>query len=115
MIYVVDDDEIMVECIANSIGKETRCFSNAYEVMDSISDGEMPEMIFLDVLLDGPNAFTFLNELVSYDDTRRIPIVIVSSLDFNDKDLTEYGVVGVLDKDTMRPEDIKKYVSEFCG
>ena len=115
MIYVVDDDEIMAECIAGAIDGKIKVFSNAYEVMDLISDGEIPEMIFLDVLLDGPDAFTFLNELVSYDDTKKIPIVIVSSLDFGGKDLSEYGVVGVLNKDTMKPEDIKEYANEYAG
>ena len=44
-------------------------------------------MIFLDILLTGPDGFTFLNELISYSDTAKIPIVIVSSLDFSGKDL----------------------------
>ena len=70
-------------------------------------------MIFLDILLDGPNGFTFLNELVSYNDTARIPVVIMSSLDFKDIDLSGYGVVGVLDKAYMKPEDIRGYVKRY--
>ena len=70
-------------------------------------------MIFLDILLDGPDGFTFLNELVSYSDTARIPVVIISSLDFGGKDLSNYGVVGVLDKANMKPEDIRSYVEQY--
>ena len=73
------------------------------------------KLIFLDIMLDGPDGFTFLNELVSYTDTAKIPIVIVSSLDFDNVDLSIYGVVGVLNKDTMVPEDIKRYAKEYCG
>lgn len=110
MIFVIDDDEVMAECIARYCkGEKTRIFSNAIEAMNAIDD-EKPDLIFLDILLDGPDGFTFLNELASYNDTAKIPIVIVSSLDFSNQDLSEYGVVGVINKDTMLPEDIKKYV-----
>ena len=118
MIYVIDDDKIMCECIARACGNKERIrkFSNAIEAMQALSDNDknVPKLIFLDILLDGPDGFTFLNELVSYTDTATIPIVIVSSLDFSNKDLTEYGVVGVLDKATMTPQEIKNYVDKYC-
>ena len=110
MIFVIDDDKIMAKCIARAVGDSARIFSNGIEAMDAISEGEIPNLIFLDILLDGPNGFTFLNELVSYSDTQKIPIVIVSSLDFSGRDLSSYGVVGILNKDTMTPEEIKSYV-----
>lgn len=113
MIFVIDDDEIMAECIARAINKKIRIFADAYEAMAAIADGDLPKMIFLDILLDGPNGFTFLNELVSYTDTAKIPVVIISSLDFSNKDLSMYGVVGVLNKAEMIPEDIKNYVEQY--
>lgn len=113
MFYVIDDDEVMAECIAGATKNKTRIFTNAIEAMGAISEGEIPKLIFLDVLLDGPDGFTFLNELGSYTDTARIPIVIVSSLDFGGKDLSLYGVVGVLSKEKMKPEDIRRYVEQY--
>lgn len=117
MIYVIDDDEIMCECIARGCGDvaKVRKFSNAIEAMAAISAGKIPSLIFLDVMLDGPDGFTFLNELVSYTDTARVPVVVVSSLDFTKQDLTEYGVVGVLDKATMTPQEILAYAREHCA
>ncbi|MBR3115614.1 response regulator [Candidatus Saccharibacteria bacterium] len=115
MIYVVDDDAIMARCIARACGEhEVRTFSNAVEVMEAISEGELPELIFLDVLLVGPDGFTLLNEMVSYEDTARIPVVLVTSLAMGERDLSEYGVVGVLEKETMRPEEVRRYVDEFA-
>ena len=116
MIYVIDDDEIMCECIARACGDsvEVRKFSNAIEAMAKIGEDEIPDLIFLDVMLDGPDGFTFLNELVSYTDTAKVPVVVVSSLDFKGKDLSEYGVVGVLDKATMMPQEILGYVRKYC-
>ena len=113
MIFVIDDDEVMARCMARMAKKPVRIFSNAIEAMNAISQDELPELIFLDILLDGPDGFTFLNELISYDDTARIPIIIVSSLDFKGQDLSSYGVVGVLNKEKMVPEEIKDYVDRY--
>ncbi|MBR3254480.1 response regulator [Candidatus Saccharibacteria bacterium] len=113
MIFVIDDDKIMTECIARACKKPAKIFSNAIEAMDAISDGELPELIFLDILLDGPDGFTFLNELISYDDTAKIPIIIVSSLDLEGRDLSIYGVIGILNKEKMLPGEIKDYVDKY--
>lgn len=114
MILVIDDNEVMAECIARACGeREVRIFPNAIEAMNLIAEAGAPELIFLDILLDGPDGFTFLNEVVSYADTALVPVVIVSSLDFSGRDLSAYGVVGVLNKDTMRPEEIKSYVEKY--
>lgn len=113
MIFVLDDDEIMAECIARAVGDVAKVFTDAYAAMDAISNGELPEMIFLDILLNGPDGFAFLNELVSYTDTAKVPVVVVSSLDFGDNDLSMYGVVGILNKDKMTPKDIKGYVEQY--
>ncbi len=115
MIFVIDDDEIMAECIASSIkNHEVEIFSNAIEAMNAISDGKMPEMIFLDILLTGPDGFTLLNELISYNDTAKVPVVVVTSLNLKMTDLSVYGVVGVLEKDTMTPREIKDYVERYA-
>ncbi len=113
MIFVIDDDEIMAECVARATKREVQVFSNAIVAMQKITEGELPELIFLDILLDGPDGFTFLNELVSYEDTAKIPVVIVSSLDFSKKDLSMYGVVGILNKDTMEPKEIESYAEQY--
>ena len=71
-------------------------------------------MVFLDILLDGPDGFTFLNEMASYTDTAKVPIVVVTSLDLAGNDLTSYGVVGVLQKDRMVPREIREYAERYC-
>lgn len=112
MIFVIDDDEIMAECIARACGAGTQIFQNAYAAMNAIVDGTIPDLIFLDILLDGPDGFTFLNELITYDDTAKIPVVIVTSLELNN-DLNVYGVVEILNKTTMTPNDIKRICEKY--
>ena len=116
MIYVIDDDEIMAECIARACkeASKIKIFSNAIEAIQNLNETNVPKLIFLDILLDGPDGFTFLNELASYADTRQIPVVIISSLDLAKHDLRNYGVVGILDKATMTPDDIRNYAEQYC-
>lgn len=113
MIYVVDDDEIMAKCVARACPGEVRIFTNAVEAMLAINEG-LPDLVFLDILLDGPDGFTFLNEWVSYTDTSKIPVVVVTSLDLSRWDLSVYGVVGVLDKETMVPQEIADYAQKYA-
>lgn len=115
MIYVVDDDVVMAKCIARACGKrEVKVFGNAIEVMGAISNGELPELMFLDILLTGPDGFTLLNEMVSYTDTAQIPVILVTSLDMGGRDLSKYGVVGLLEKETMKPEDVRYYAEKYA-
>ena len=115
MIYVVDDDLVMAKCIARACGgREVKIFGNAIETMEAISGGELPDLMFLDVLLVGPDGFTLLNEMVSYEDTARIPVVLVTSLEMAERDLSNYGVVGILEKETMKPEDVRRYAWQYA-
>lgn len=114
MIFIVDDDEVMAECIARATERETEIFASAIDAMNAIINGRMPKMIFLDILLDGPDGFTLLNEMVSYEDTARIPIIVVSSLNLEGKDLSEYGVVKILQKEKMTPREIKECVEQYA-
>lgn len=143
MIWVVDSDLVMAECVAraitnwtgggagrvvavNKLGEEkaaesvphivpaVRIYHDVADAVNGLSEG-VPELIFLEVMLVGWDGFTLLNELRSYEDTMRVPVVIVSERDFAGWDLSAYGVVGVLNKETMYPEEIRQYVVNFTG
>lgn len=108
--YIIDDDEIFAECLARYLPEdfEVRKFRNVIEAISAM-DEEMPDIVFLDVLLDGPDGFTLLNEMASYSDTAKVPIAIVSSLEIADSaELKDYGVIKVLNKAEMTPESVKE-------
>lgn len=114
MIFIIDDDPEFASCLELACAPtKTRTFTNAISAVATL-DEELPTLIFLDILLDGPDGFTFLNEIASYSDSAKIPVVIVSSLDLNSVALETYGVVGILDKSKMRPADVKKYVERYA-
>lgn len=113
MILIVTSDLMLGECVARALHDyEVRVLGDAFAAIEQIDD-LAPDLIFLDLLLTGPDGFTFLNEIASYPETARIPVVTISDLDLAEQDLSIYGVVGKLQKDTMTPEMIKKFVQEY--
>ncbi|MBQ3464587.1 response regulator [Candidatus Saccharibacteria bacterium] len=87
-------------------------YKNALDAMNNLVD-PLPDLIFLDILLPGPDGFTFLNEIVSYPDTAKIPIVLITSLNLEPFDLKVYGVKGILNKEKMSPKDVTAYVERY--
>lgn len=114
--YIIEDNEIMSELFARYLSgiTETKIFRDAISAISEISD-DQPDLIFLDILLTGPDGFTFLNEIVSYEDTGKIPVVIISSLDFQLESLKNYNVVKILNKDTLLPSDLRAVAQEILA
>lgn len=114
--YIIEDNEIMSELFARYLNgiTETKIFHDAVSAISEISD-DQPDLIFLDILLTGPDGFTFLNEIVSYEDTGKIPVVIISSLDFQLESLKNYNVVKILNKDTLLPNDLRAVSQEILA
>ena len=112
--YIIEDSEIMSDLLSRYLGGicETKVFHDAVSAISNISN-DLPDMIFLDILLTGPDGFTFLNEIVSYEDTSKIPVVIVSSLDLKTENLKNYNVIKILKKEELIPEDIKNIAREI--
>ncbi|MBP5674867.1 response regulator [Candidatus Saccharibacteria bacterium] len=112
--YIIEDNEVMGELFARYLNgiTETKVFHDAISAINSISS-DKPDMIFLDVLLTGPDGFTFLNEIVSYEDTAKIPVVLVTSLDIKAETLENYNVKKILRKENMLPEDFKNTAREI--
>lgn len=109
-ILVVEDDEWLAEQYARTLrgeGMRTERVPHALAAIDSI-DVVIPDVIVLDVLLAGPNAFVLLHELQSHADLAGIPVILCtnSADQFSQEDVAVYGVRQVLDKATMMPNDL---------
>lgn len=111
LIYIIEDEPIMADCIASAImgvaeePVEIAVFNDGVSAMAAVNEN-LPDVILLDVMLTGPDGFAFLNEMISYPDTAKIPVVLISSLDLSKRNLSHYGVKQTLDKAKMTPEDI---------
>lgn len=109
-LFIIEDDPLMAECVARALSPyDVRIFSDAISATNALADG-LPDLVLLDVLLNGPDGFTFLNEMISYSDTARIPVILVTSLQLAEQNLAHYGVRSILHKETMTPADIRDAV-----
>lgn len=111
LVYIIEDEPVFADVLGTIVrgmpGQvDAEIFDNAVSAIAAVNE-QLPDAILLDVLLTGPDGFAFLNELASYQDTAKIPVVLMSSLDLTGQDLSHYGVIAVLDKSTMTPEDIQ--------
>ncbi len=109
-VLLVEDDTWLAETEASVLqqaGFEVVVAPHALDAVEHVNQ-QAPDVIVLDVLLAGSTAFALLNELQSYGDTNKIPVVLCTNLaeQINSSQLKEYGVKRVVDKTTMHPEDI---------
>lgn len=109
-ILIVEDDEWTAEQhirILQTAGYRANYVAHTLDAIEAV-DTHPPDVIILDVLLTGQNAFTLLHELRSHVDLASIPVILcTNSADtLANEDLALYGVRLVLDKATMQPTDL---------
>lgn len=117
MILVVTSDAVIGKCLERTLKKNNflrQVSNNVIEAIELISEDLIVDLIFLDILLTGPDGFTLLNELASYPDTMKIPIVLMGEKDFLKFDFKAYNVVGFLNKNTMTPEEVVDYAKQYA-
>lgn len=91
---------------------EIRTFTDVISAMAAFDQG-LPDLILLDIMLSGPDGFTFLNELMSYSDTATIPVILITSLELRARNLEHYGVREILSKETLTPASLAAAVRRY--
>jgi DNA-binding response OmpR family regulator len=109
-VLIVEDDEWLAQQHARTLGEagiRAELAPHALAAIDSI-DANIPDVLVLDLLLAGPNAFTLLHELRSHADLATIPVILctANAEGIATEDIAAYGVRQVLDKATMLPRDL---------
>lgn len=114
-ILLIEDEPWLGELYAQLLGAEhdVTWLRDGYDAMVCI-DQKQPDIIVLDVLLPWASGVQLLHELVSYDDTARIPVILFSAVlpdDLDAETLRAYGVVAALDKTTVKPAQVLKAIN----
>lgn len=109
--FIIEDDPIMAQCLKTTcesaaVSAQVFIFQNAIAAITALNH-HLPDLIILEILLNGPDGFTFLNELLSYGDTAAVPVLVVTSLKLPTSDLSHYNIHQVLQKDRMTPSELK--------
>lgn len=116
-ILVIEDDHWLRDSysrLLTRIGYSVVCTDTAEAAMRSV-EGTAPDCILADIMLEGHTIFPLLHELQSYDDTRRIPVIVCSNLDrsvLQKSRLHQYGVISVLEKATLTPDSLELAIKE---
>jgi CheY-like chemotaxis protein len=109
-VLLVEDDPWLAELEVKTLleaGFDVTHAPHAPSAIVKIDEVE-PDIMILDVLLSGSTAFTLLHELQSYDDTGELPIILCTNMAENIQldDVKSYGVRRIVDKTTMKPDDL---------
>lgn len=81
-VLIVEDDPLLLRVLSESFAEQGYHIStveNGLEVMKSVEEFK-PDLILLDLILPGMDGFAILKELKTNEDTKEIPVVVVSNL-----------------------------------
>ena len=81
LIYAVDDEESIREVYKYALGGAgffVKCFS-CYEELASAIENELPDLILLDIMLDGADGYEILKILRDNAKTADLPVIMVSA------------------------------------
>ena len=111
-ILIVDDSNtnvVLLEAILNSRGYEIHTAYNVNEAYNMLKK-DLPALILLDLLMPRISGYQFLDQLKKNDETRDIPVIIVSAVTDtpNIQRTFELGAIDYIEK----PVDIKTLVSK---
>ena len=109
-VLLVEDDAWQAEHFVRQLEVHGYAVSVAGSAEAAIHDVDIvrPDVIILDLMLPGSNGVALLHELRSYADTGTIPVIMCSSIasSLSREQLSAYGVVDIIDKTTIQPDEL---------
>lgn len=106
---VVEDDPVWAGILSTYCRKEgydSVLVRSPQEAMNCLDEGGI-DVVILDMLLAVETGVALLNEMRSFGDLSRIPVIVCTGSDATQEDLSSFGVVAVLDKTTMDAQDLR--------
>ncbi|HMR73253.1 MAG TPA: response regulator [Candidatus Saccharibacteria bacterium] len=116
-VLLVEDDAWLAESYSRVLRKANYSVAVARDGDEAIRQVETknPDVLLVDVMLEGQTILGLLHELQSYDDTAKLPVVVCSALtgfDMSVERLHYYGVRAILNKATVTPEQLVLTIQE---
>lgn len=112
-LLLIEDDDWLAESLRRQLSPahEIVTVSGGRAALEHV-DKQHFDVIIADLILNDGLAIDILHELQSYEDTAQVPVVVCSSLAGSLKleDLAAYGVVAILDKATVTPEQLNEAI-----
>lgn len=83
MIYILEDDDNIRKLVIYALTKEgyqAKGFPEPVAFWQAL-DQEIPELLFLDIMLPGQDGLTILKELRARSDTEKMPVIMLTAKD----------------------------------
>ncbi len=106
MIFIIEDDRGWENYYRRILKSYELDFFHDGVAAIAAMDGKVPDLVILDILLTGPTGFAVLNEMRSYPELAKVPVLIVTSVTMKTDLAEQYGVVEVLSKSEMTPQEL---------
>lgn len=108
-IFVVDDDEVhnfVTQKLIRQFDKESMVTTNtnpeeAFELLSSMQDDELPDVMLLDINMPGMDGFEFLTKMQENSLADKVQVIMYSSSTYNDdkkRAMSYPNVIGYLEK-----------------
>ena len=111
---IVDDNADVRDIISltlNRFGFDVGTAGDGTEALKSIEE-RVPDLLLLDLMMPNKNGFHVLHQLREAPDTRKIPVIVISSVS-DESMLNIPGVRGVLPKTQFSVKDLKALIDEI--
>lgn len=116
-ILVVEDDKFLGQLISKRMGEDKLNFRLATSGEAALEEvgKDKPDMVVLDLLLPGMNGYEVLEALKKDDNTKDIPVLVLSNLgQQSEKDRAfELGADGFMVKADADLDEILKVIQNF--
>ncbi len=118
-ILIVEDDKFLRELLSQKLLKESYVIVEAENGEEGVkkTQEEKPSLVLLDLILPGIDGFEVLEKIKSNQETKDIPVIIVSNL--GQREDIERGLrLGASDflvKAHHTPLEITEKIKEFIG
>lgn len=118
-VLIVEDDKFMAEALAMKFKEASFAIAHLENGEKVVAEAviQKPDAVILDILLPDKNGFEVLKELKKEDETKNIPVIIVSNLGSKDdfEKGSQLGAVGFMVKATVSPEDVVAKVKQVIA
>jgi len=115
-IMVVDDsqaDRVKLETLLSEAGYKVLTCSSGHEALE-VANEKSPDLIFLDIVMEGMDGFQTCRRLKETNDTKDIPVVMVSSKNqkVDKRWASKQGAAAYVSK-PYTPDDIQDQIKEL--
>lgn len=119
-LLLVEDDAWLAESYGRIFKKSGYAVVMARDGHEAIRlvEIEKPDLLLVDVMLEGQTVIGLLHELQSYADTEQLPVIVCSALTdpyVSVERLHHYGIRAVLDKAVVTPDQLVATIQEVLA